>query len=330
MKFYYKIQIILYSLIVLCFTGVTDGIAQNPSSLPSTLAPDLQNATKSDSKRIERISTYDAARLKTETNAPAVVAEPPLRTSEIDALHKRAKMAIFVVKSHQDPSHKLALNATQFDGACAALARCPQNIDMTVPKQDESNYNTKSSNSFFERGLDKVSSPFAARKSSQETSETQPLQCYITTADWLTNASNIEIIINSKSVKAIPVVRNDKQNVLILKTAPQNGVKGLEIASFDAPQPPVAFALIHPNSIYESFSQQSFVISAPHLYAVTSLTARNGYPLINSRAQIVGLTVSQTVDRTRSNVVHYQLIDRALYPEKYDRTVTEKSEFENY
>ncbi len=303
-----------------------------PTSLPSTLTPSRDMNTRTSTAPqvvVTTSSTLDEARLKAAEHAPRTLVEPPINSSKLDALKKQARDAVFVVHATQAPNHVLATHGVSFDGACVALKQCPEAVDVPTTSEVMANEPEHNPNSFFGRGLDRATSPFAKREA-PETTVNQTAQCYLTTADWLTNSQKIDIIVHKKPVTADIVLRDDAQNVVVLQTRPVAGVHGLELAPYDAPQTPFAYALINPDETFENFSEQSFVIDMPHRYGLTSLTARNGYPLINAHAQIVGLTVNQTSDHTRSTVVHYGLIDRALNPEKYDRTVTERSELVKY
>ncbi len=327
-----RVHILLLSLPILLVCSTT-AYAQNPSNLPVTLQPANNSNTKAkkqspSTSKTDVSSTYDENRLQALRRSPEVLTNPPLRSSQIDALKRQAQKAVFVVNAYHAPSHRLAESGTHYDGACVAITHCPGSEEVSELNETvDSPQKTKpKSYSHFDRDLASVSSPFAARNKPTTKTATPTAQCYLTTADWLTGAEKIEIIVNNTKVSAEVALRDDRQNIVVLKTLPRQNVSGLEIAPYDAPQSPTAYALLNPGSAYESFSQQSFVITQPHLYGTTSLTARNGYPLINAKGQIVGLTVAPVTTRTHAEVVHYMLIDRAFFPEKYDQTITEKSE----
>ncbi len=310
-------------------------LAQEPSQLPYHQPPLLTDQignghdSSSENRTTVVTSTFDAARIDASMRAPDAVIEPPLSFDRLDALKNDLRKAVFVVHTTQAPSHTLAAAGVSFDGACVALVSCPQGLEDGVLAEESSVDHEHNPSSFFGRDLERYSSPFAERPP-QEVRETGGAICYLTTADWLTNAASVQIMIQDRPVNAQIVKRDEAQNVAILRTTYQSSVHGRPVAAFDAPQSPVAYVLLEPGKMYESFTQQSFVIEMPHLYGRTSLLARNGYPLFNTKGEIVGLTVSPIPDRTKALVVHYMLIDRVLYPEKYDRTVHEKTELIQY
>lgn len=328
--------------VVACFP--TCLMAQEPSDLPfhrppllTDLSPadggtDQANAPKAEKSHapaVEVTSTFDEARLQAMRSRPESILEPPVSFDRMDALKTELRKAVFVVRTTQAPVHTLASAGVSFDGACVALEKCPEGLTDGVKTEELVVAVEDNPYSFFGRDLEQYSSPFASReaRAAQEAGEAT---CYLTTADWLTNVASVQIVIDDRPVQAQVVKRDEAQNVAILRTPYQAFVKGRHVAAFDAPQSPVAYALLEPGKMYESFTQQSFSIDMPHLYGKTSLLARNGYPLFNVQGEIVGLTVSPIPGRTKANVVHYLLIDRALYPEKYDRTVNEKTEFITY
>lgn len=336
-------QVIFYLMgLVVCFP--TCVMAQEPSDLPFHRPPLLTDlspsggekeqvnaptAEKSHVPAVEVTSTFDEARLRAMRSRPESMLEPPVSFDRMEALKSELRKAVFVVRTTQAPAHTLASAGVSFDGACVALEKCPEGMtdgvktEETVASAEDNPY------SFFGRDLEQYSSPFASRES-RAAQEAGVSTCYLTTADWLTHVASVQIVIEDHPVQAQVVKRDEAQNVAILRTPYQAFVKGRHVAAFDAPQSPVAYALLEPGKMYESFTQQSFSIDMPHLYGKTSLLARNGYPLFNVHGEIVGLTVAPIPDRTKANVVHYLLIDRALYPEKYDRTVNEKTEFITY
>lgn len=309
-------------------------LAQEPSQLPSHQPPLLvdppgQGHDNAGNSTTVVTSTFDAARLDASMRTPNAVIEPPLSFDRLDALKNDLRKAVFVVHTTQAPSHTLAAAGVSFDGACVALVSCPQGLEDGVVAEESARDQEANPSSFFGRDLERYSSPFAERPP-QNSAATGAATCYLTTADWLTNVATIQIMINDRPVSAQVVKRDEAQNVAILRTSFQASVRGRTVAPFDAPQSPVAYVLLEPGKMYESFTQQSFVIELPHLYGKTSLLARNGYPLFNAKGEIVGLTVSPIPDRTKAHVVHYMLIDRVLYPEKYDRTIHEETELIQY
>ena len=310
------------------------GHAQEPAQLPAHYPPLLvdgggQEQNPGEKGGVVVTSTFDKARLDASNRRPDSVLEAPMSFSQQDALKNALREAVFTVRMTKASAHALASSGVSWDGACVALSTCPDGIAAMAQAPENFAENAGSPYSVFGRDLERYSSPFAERG---ETKDRQggTATCYLTTADWLTDAETIQIMIHDRPVRASLVKRDEAQNVAVLMTPFQPRVRGRTVAAFDAPQSPVAYALLEPWKMYESFTPQSFVVDAPHLYGRTSLLARNGYPLFNSRGEIVGLTVSPLPDRTKAHVVHYMLIDRALYPEKYDRTVHEQAELRQY
>ncbi len=246
-------------------------------------------------------------------------------------LQKRLDHAVFTMFAFQPPSHRLADRGLSFDGACVAVsAEAVQEIvkssDLTEEDIPEPQHH---SHSFFDRDLDKVSSPFAERKSADKRVKSSR-QFYLTTADWLTWSESFEIEIQGKRVKARLDYRDEAQNVAVLSTTQNPSVQPVDIFDAQKPIPSVVFLLLSPNSFYESMTQHVLNVTEMHQYGTSNMTARNGYPLFSSKGELVGLSVGPNTARTRADIVHPGLLDRALHPQKYDRTKTEKLDLKTY
>ncbi|MBO4351607.1 MAG: hypothetical protein J6A01_11775 [Proteobacteria bacterium] len=247
------------------------------------------------------------------------------------SLQKRLENAVFTMFAFQPPSHRLAETGLSFDGACVAVSvEAVQEIvkasDLTEEEVPEPQHH---SHSFFDRDLDKVSSPFAERKSADKTVKSSR-QFYLTTADWLTWSESFEIEIQGKRVKARLDYRDEAQNVAVLSTPQNQSIQPVDVFDAQKPIPSIVFLLLSPNSFYENMTQHVLNVTEMHQYGTANMTARNGYPIFSSKGELVGLSVGPNTARTRADIVHPGLLDRALHPQKYDRTKTEKLELKTY
>ena len=261
-------------------------------------------------------------------------ADMPLNYQERQNLQNRLKTAVFVAFAHQPKPHELAESGLQFDGAVVAI-QSSHALDI-IPKDEITEAPPKPANphnpsSFFDTDLNYVSSPFQKRPEPQSNLHTGK-QYYLTTADWLTNSTSFEIVINQQKIPAKLEYRDDAQNLAMLSTPifPESQVNGVEIWSPDENMPSQGFALLSPDTRYESFTQHPITITEEHLYGSVNLIVRNGYPLFSTDAKLLGLIVGPDLSRTTAKVVHSGLIDRALHPQKYDRTKTETIEVIKY
>ncbi len=252
--------------------------------------------------------------------------------TKLNALKQRLEKAVFLFYCHQDKAHQYARNGVSFDGAVVAVT--PEAVREIIPKDailelpPEAPTSVKS-RSFFNRGLDNKSSPFH-KKEKAKPKYVSERQYYLTTADWLTNSITFEIDISGKRHPAVLEYRDDAQNVAIISTQGFSEIEPVEIFDADVPMPGIIYILLNPNTMYESLTQHVISIEQSHLYGTTNLTARNGYPLFTADGQLAGLTVGPDPANVKAFVVHPGIIDRALHPAKYDRTIIEKVEIKEY
>lgn len=256
-----------------------------------------------------------------------------LSNTDRNALQKRLEQAVVTVYAEQPKSHHLAETGARFDGAAVAIL--PEAVADILPKDaiqeitEPTPPKKRSNGSFFNRGLDRASSPFA-KKSAPKKHLQSTRQYYLTTADWLTNSTIFEIDIYGERITAKLEYRDDAQNLAVLSTSASEKLSPVELCNPDDTLPSLAFALLSPNTIYESFTQHALHVPEMHLYGTTTLTARNGYPLFSVQGKLLGLLVGPDKANTKGLVVHPGLIDRALHPEKYSRVKIEEIKLETY
>lgn len=247
-------------------------------------------------------------------------------------LQKRLEKAVFIVHASQTPSHPYDGNGLAFDGAAAAVQPdalqdiLPPEAFQKLPQPGDSHPDTDvPPTSFFGRGLESVSSPFASRPTAKE-NVSASRQYYLTTADWLTGSTSFTVRIANTDVVAQLDYRDDAQNVAVLSTAPHPKVDGVAILPFDpeAPIPAHAYLMLSPNTPYESLTQHVLHVDTAHLYGMSNHTARNGYPMFTLDGRLMGLSVGPTETRTKSFIIHPGILDRALHPQKYRRITEEK------
>lgn len=263
----------------------------------------------------------------------AVMSSDQFAMSEtaVKALQKRLSHAVFTMFAHQPPGHRLAENVLTFDGACVAvlpevvrdIVNSSEIVEEAMPEPEHR------SHSFFDRDLDKVSSPFAERNEPKKQLQSSR-QYYLTTADWLTWSESFEIEVFGKRVQARLDYRDNAQNVAVLSTPRDPRIDPVQVSDVQKPIPSVVFLLLSPNSFYESLTRHTLYVNDMDQYGTVNMTARNGYPLFSSTGELVGLTVSPNAARTRADVVHPGVLDRALHPKKYDRTKVERLEMKTY
>lgn len=247
-------------------------------------------------------------------------------------LQKKLEHAVVTVYAWQPAVHELAESGVGFDGA--AVAVLPEAVAEVLPKdvvQEETEPEPPKRNrsSFFDRGLDKLSSPFAQREARQ-TKHQSGRQYYLTTADWLTNSTVFEIEAFGKRLKARMEYRDDAQNVAILSTAFSEKLEPVNILDPEETLPSLVFVLLNPNTIYESFTQHVLHVPHMHLYGTATLKARNGYPVFGVQGELAGLMVGPDKSNSKGWVVHSGLLDRALHPQKYSRVKVEEIKLETY
>lgn len=137
---------------------------------------------------------------------------------------------------------------------------------------------------------------------------------YLSTLDWLHGATQIEISPSPDTRLKATIERADEANNLaILKTIPVSSLKASKLAS--APSP-LAFAILVLPQQHYSLAEGSFSANEPLRYGQTSLKLSNGYPLFNAHGEVLGVVVRQNLERYKSDVVHYQLIEQFLSKEK--------------
>ena len=247
-------------------------------------------------------------------------------------LQKRLEHAVFTMNAEQNRIHSLAESKASFDGAVVAVT--PEAVKDIISEKDikeeppapETN---RQSHSMFDRGLDRASSHFAP-KTEAAPKWTSERQFFLTTADWLTLSESFEINVFGKKVKARLDYRDNAQNVAVLSIPGQSQIEPVEIYNADEPTPSLIFVLLNPGSMYENLTQHVLNVTQDHLYGKTNLTARNGYPLFTASGQLAGLVVGPDVSHTNASVVHTKVLDRALHPQKYDRTKVEEIKLTEY
>lgn len=260
--------------------------------------------------------------------------EKDLTYLERENLHKRLKTAVFMAYSYQPKKHPLMQNGLVFDGAVVAVkSECILDI---IPKDDVTELPAEEAkphnpSSFFDQDLHYVSSPFQKKPESKNQFQTGK-QYYLTTADWLTNSTKFEIVIQNHKIPAKLEYRDDSQNVALLSTQkyPSNQVEGVSIYSSEDRIPSHVFVLLSPESRYESFTQHELTVSQEHLYGNINLVVRNGYPVFYLDGSLVGLIVGPEKSNTSARIVHPALLDRAIHPAKYDRSQTETIDLIEY
>lgn len=242
-------------------------------------------------------------------------------------LQHKLKNSVFTVTATPQSAHEL-VSERHFDGAAAAVT--PETVRDVLPADSfvetaaPTPATTKPPTSFFDRGLSEVSSPFSRRNATPPTL-TSDYQYYLTTADWLTGSSAVQIRIHGKNIPARIAHRDNANNIAILESQPQPDISPVRLYPADRPQPQLVYVLLNPDSIYESLTQHTLHAPQPHLYGTIShLTARNGYPIFTSTGELAGLTVAPDTAHTKAFAAHTGVLDRALHPKSYDRTTVEK------
>ena len=182
---------------------------------------------------------------------------------------------------------------------------------------------------FFGVGLERKSSPFP-HEVKRAPKYLAGRQYYLTTADWLTLQEKCEVVIQDNRVEARVEYRDNAQNVAILSTPNDPFIEPVHVHDGDRPIPALVYLLLNPNARFESLTAHNLVVQQAHLYGSANHTARNGYPLFSKSGALVGLSVGPGSSKTHSAVVHSKILDRALHPEKYDRTTVEEIKLINY
>ena len=243
------------------------------------------------------------------------------------ALQQKLKNSVFTVTATPHTNHAL-VSERHFDGAAVAVT--PETVREVLPADSfvetvaPAPPANKPPTSFFDRGLSEVSSPFSQRNA-QAPTLTSDHQYYLTTADWLTGSSAVQIRIHGKNIPARITHRDDANNIAILESQPQPNISPVNVYPADRPQPQLVYVLLNPDSIYESLTQHTLHAPQPHLYGTVShLTARNGYPIFTSTGELAGLTIGPDTAHTKAFAAHTGVLDRALHPKSYDRTTIEK------
>jgi len=239
-------------------------------------------------------------------------------------LQKELRASVFTAKVRQMPMHAFAESGAIFDGAVVAVPPDAVKDVVTDAKIEERPADPAPGNpsSFFGRGLERSSSPFAA-PAPANTRSTSTKQYYLTTADWLNRAESLEIDLFGRPVAATVEYRDDAQNIAILSTSAVSGVRGVPILAPDDVLPALAYVLLSPGSVYESLTSHAVYVIEPNRYGTANIATRNGYPLFTAQGGLIGLSVGPFDIPTRTRIVHPAQIDRALHPKKYDRTTVE-------
>lgn len=257
--------------------------------------------------------------------------QTPLTFDEQKLLQTRLEKAVFQLFVTNVKANMMAapivldgVAVAVFPNAVKDVVKTSDIVEETAqeePKQDKK--------SFFGVGLDRVSSPFVqeVKRTSKWRSERQ---YYLTTADWMTLADKCEIDIRGTRMEARVEYRDDSQNVAVLSTTHDAYIEPVDVHDGDNPIPGLVYLLLSPNAMFESLTAHTLAVPQAHLYGKSNHTARNGYPLFSKAGVLVGLSVGPGSSKTHSSVVHSKILDRALHPQKFDRTAVEEIKLINY
>ena len=242
------------------------------------------------------------------------------------ALQQKLRNSVFTVTATPHTNHAL-VSERHFDGAAVAVT--PETVREVLPADSfvetvaPAPENPKPHTSFFDRGLAESTSPFSKRQPPAKTI-TSEHQYYLTTADWLTGSDSVNIRVSGKDIPAKIAYRDEANNVAILESQPQPDIHPVPVYSPERAQPQFVYVLLSPGTIYETLTQHTLHAPDPHLYGtIPHLTARNGYPIFASTGELCALTVGPDTAHTKAFAAHPGVLDRALHPQKYDRTTLE-------
>lgn len=150
---------------------------------------------------------------------------------------------------------------------------------------------------------------------------------YISTADWLQNATKIQIAAQNNTLMSAEIVQSDlANNIVLLRSERQNDLHAAKIAEAESG---VAYALLKLPLQQHDVVQASFIIGDLRMYAKSSIRANRGYPIFNAKGHCLGLVVRLKPEQNLSDVVHYHLLNAFLKP-KPAQEAPERLEFKNY
>lgn len=248
---------------------------------------------------------------------------------EQKALEQKLARSVVAVYAESAQNHPPARGKRVFDGAAAAVFASDV-ADIAKPEfvpSDDKTDNARS-NSFFDGSYRRVSSPFA-QEDAKPGHKQAKRQYYLTTADWLTGAQKVTVSAGRRELAARIEYRDDAQNVAVLSTERDPAIESAAIYDFEGNGnvlPGAAFLLLQPDSVYRRMTAHALSLTQHHAYATSNHAARNGYPMFARNGELVGLSVGPVPTHTQAYIVHAGLIDRALHPQKYDRTAKETIE----
>ncbi|MBQ9394830.1 MAG: hypothetical protein IJU23_04855 [Proteobacteria bacterium] len=257
--------------------------------------------------------------------------QTPLTFDDQKALQTRLEKAVFQLFVTNVKANMIQ-GPIVLDGTAVAVSpEAVKDVIKTTDIVEETPDETKkpASRGFFGVGLDRVSSPFPHEVKSA-TKYRSDRQFYLTTADWLTLAEKCEIDIQGNRIEARVEYRDNAQNVAILSTPNNPFIEPVEVHDGDSPIPGLVYLLLNPNGMFESLTAHTLAVSQAHLYGSSNHTARNGYPIFSKSGALVGLSVGPGTSKTHSAIVHSKILDRALHPEKFDRTTVEEIKLTTY
>ncbi len=234
------------------------------------------------------------------------------------ALQAKLASSVFIVYARQPRPHSLATGDVVLDGAAVAIR--PDMIQEIMPADDklteEIEKPVNRGNSFFNSGLESVSSPFHKPAAPQKKISSRR-QYFLTTADWLTMSDAFEIVVHQKKYPARLDYRDDAQNVALLSTERLADVQSVELYPETDMIPCIVYVVLNPDSIYERMTQHVLSVTEDNRYGTANMQARNGYPLFDETGRLVGLSVGPEPSHRFTRVVHPKLLDMALHPSKY-------------